>query len=236
MITKKIVLGATIIFSSLLLSACGKNQTASPTPTSVPKQAEIKPQDRPYISLIPRSDGHQLKLKINHIPSSVTQIEYELIYSASDQGNEIEKGLGDTLKVTGADMERDLLLGTESCTNGCKYKYDEGITGGTLTLNLISNGLVSTYETPFAFLSSVDIKKSGGLTLPTDDNLNIKATPAISEYFVLLHNYGYPANVSSGTIYTVFASNSGKGKVTTTTPANLIKSDKTTIAGDYILP
>ena len=106
-----------------------------------------------------------------------------------DQGNEIEKGLGDTIKDVSRKISKDMLLGTESCTNGCKYKYDEGVSCGTLTLNFITdNGQVSTYETPFVFKSTADIKKAGGLGLPTE-NFSIKAKATANEYFVLLHNY-----------------------------------------------
>ena len=45
----------------------------------------------------------------------------------------MEKGVGDTVKLTSNSFEKDLLLGTESCTNGCKYKFDEGVVGGVLS-------------------------------------------------------------------------------------------------------
>jgi hypothetical protein len=234
---QKILLPALILFSAFLFSACGakkNNQTATPTPT--PRLIELKPQDKPYISLTPRADGHLLTLKIDRIPTDFVEIEYELIYTAVDQGNEIEKGLGDTLKVDSSSIQRELLLGTESCTNGCKYKYDEGITGGSIVLTLISkDDQVTTYESDFTLTSSSQIKKSGKLVLPSA-NLEISATPAnTSEFFVLFKNYGIPFGSNAKEVYSVFGSVGGKGTVKSISPDTVTKQDLKTISGDYLI-
>ncbi len=127
-----------ILVCSFLLFGCGAKKTSKITPTPVPRTFELQEADKPEITLSSRDDGHMLYLKISKIPSFVASIEYELLYNASESGMEIEKGLGDTLKVEGTSLSRDLLLGTESCTSGCKYKYDEGITGGTLNITLVT--------------------------------------------------------------------------------------------------
>lgn len=220
------LIGLVIIFS-IFLSACGKAKPTQilPTPTSVPRLVEMPLEDRPIISLIPRVDGHELKLKINKIPNGVVQIEYELLYTATDEGNDIEKGVGDTIKVISSDLERDLLLGTSSCTNGCKYKYDENITGGTLTLTFINqNAQVSTFQTPFQFITGAQIKKTKTLALPTE-NFSISVTNPASEFFVLLKNYHQN--------FSVFSSGSGKGKVTSISPTSFTKADPNTITGEY---
>ncbi len=127
-----------VFVCSLFLFGCGSKKTSKTTPTPVPRTFELQEVDKPEITLSSRDDGHMLYLKISKIPSFVASIEYELLYNASESGMEIEKGLGDTLKVEGTSLSRDLLLGTESCTSGCKYKYDEGITGGTLNITLVT--------------------------------------------------------------------------------------------------
>lgn len=153
---KILTIASILLFSSFFLSACGKKVETTPTKTtSAPKSIEFKNEEKPTISLIPRADGHELKLKIENIPQNVTQIEYELLYTAVDNKLEIEKGVGDTIKLDSKNIERDLLLGTASCTNGCKYKYDEGISKGTLSLTFITadNQTVS-YEGSFALPAS----------------------------------------------------------------------------------
>ncbi|MFA6518528.1 MAG: hypothetical protein WCV93_02625 [Candidatus Shapirobacteria bacterium] len=227
---RKITLFVLVIFSGLALSGCGpaKKIETTITPTPIPRVVEMPAEDRPHISLIPRVDGHELKLKIDKIPSYVSQIEYELLYTATDEGNEIEKGVGDTIKVTGNNLERDLLLGTASCTNGCKYKYDANINGGTLTLTFINqNSQVSTYQTPFRFVSGSELKKTKLLDLPTE-NFSISLNNPASEFFILLKNYR-PG-------FSVFSSGSGKGKVISITPSTFTKTDLNLISGEYLGP
>ena len=197
---KKIIL---VLACALILSACG-SQTAviAPTATPAPKLVEMAMNDRPKIILTPRQDGHMLYLKINKISANISQIDYELLYDAGDNGAQIEKGLSDTIKDASADVSRDLLLGTESCTSGCKYNYDAGVTGGTLTMTFTTkNGQVSTFVTPFTLNSTADIKKSGEIKLPTE-NFSVKPKTKLtgSDYFLLMKNYlgGYTV-FSSGT-------------------------------------
>jgi hypothetical protein len=218
-----------ILSSSFLLSACGKKTTTTKTNTStgsVQKELVLSDTEKPIISLIPRSDGHELKLKIENIPKNVTKIEYELIYSATDNGLTMEKGVGDTVKITSSSIEKDLLLGTASCTNGCKYKYDEGIDSGTLSLYFYTNDNQSTtYETPFVLITSADIKKDGGFTLNTQD-FSVKASTATkSDYFIVIKNYP--------SYYSVFSNGIGTGKITAINPDSVSKIDKSLLVGNY---
>lgn len=225
-----------IVVSSLLLSACGKKKPATspdqPSPTS--KMVKMSPDQKPYISLIPRDDGHELKLKISNIPNTITQIEYELIYLATDGATEMEKGIGDTVKVLGSAIEKDLLLGTASCTNTCKYKYDEGVIGGTLSLIFINKqGQMSTYETPFILISSAQINTSKSLAL---NDLTITGTAQKGQFFILLENYGMPNSTTQASqIYSVFTSGNGSGQIESIVPASVIKENHKTLSGDYLL-
>ncbi|MBU4264616.1 hypothetical protein KKC08_05420 [Patescibacteria group bacterium] len=215
------------LFLLLFFSFRRKKETTNDiTPTPTPRMTEIELENRPYISLIPRTDGHELKLKIEKIPENIGEIEYELIYSATDNDLEIEKGLGDTIQVDSDSLERDLLLGTASCTNSCKYKYDEGITGGTLSILFITkNSQVATYQTAFLLTDTTAIKQNSGLSLEPE-NFNITATANTNEYFILLKNYNEN--------FSVFSSDSGKGKISKIEPENYTKEDTSLITGDYV--
>lgn len=143
-----------VLLSSLFLSACGKTQIApAPSPSPVPREYVLSETDKPQISLIPRTDGHELTLKLANIKPIFSKVEYELVYTASDQGLEIEKGVSGTAEskdIVDGKFERKILLGTESCTNGCKYKYDAGVNGGTLSLTLnTSDNQVASMVLPF---------------------------------------------------------------------------------------
>jgi hypothetical protein len=213
-------LNIVINWSFFVFTSCYHN-------TKVESELVLSDDQKPYISLTPQADGHRLNLKISNIPESIKEIEYDLIYTAKDENIEIEKGVGGTAKIEGTSMDRELLLGTESCTSGCKYKYDEGITGGTLSLSFITaDGQSASYEAPFVLLTSADIK-SKGLSLETE-NFSIKASVSSkSDYFVLIKNFK--------PVYSVFSSGNGSGKVSSITPSTVTKKDTTVITGDYLI-
>ena len=226
MLTKYLLI---VLVSSFFLSACGKKTTTqNNNPTPIEQDLKLADSEKPIISLIPRADGHELKLKIDNIPQNITDIEYELIYTAVDEGLEMEKGVGDSIKVDSKNIDKDLLLGTSSCTNGCKYKYDSGITGGTLSLTfLTANNQNLRHESSFVLKTSADIKKDGGLSLKIE-NFEIKCTTTSkNDYFVLIKNLP--------SYYSVFSSGSGKGNITNVTPTNVSKEDKSSLVGNYLI-
>lgn len=226
MLTKYLLI---VLVSSFFLSACGKKTTPTKNdPSPIGKDLTLSESEKPIISLIPRADGHELKLKINNIPQNISDIEYELIYSAVDEGLEMEKGVGDSIKIDSKNIDRDLLLGTSSCTNGCKYKYDQGVVGGTLSLTFLTADNQSLrYESSFVLKTSADIKKDGGLSLKLE-NFEIKGTVnGKNDYFVLIKNLP--------SYFSVFSSGSGKGNVTNINPTNISKEDKTSFVGNYLI-
>lgn len=231
--TKFLSLALIVLGSSFLLSGCGKKTTtttsSSDSNNNTKKQVTeltLSESEKPIISLIPRADGHELKLKLDNIPSNVNQIDYELIYSASDSGLVMEKGVGDTVKNVSKTLEKDLLLGTASCTNGCKYKYDDGVSSGTLSITLYTvDNQSATFESPFVLKTSADVKKDGGFKLDTE-NFSVKATPSTkNDYFVVVKNYP--------SYYSVFSSGTGAGKVTSITPTTVTKTDMNSLVGNY---
>ena len=217
-----------IIASSFFLSACGKKKTETnnnQTTKTAPKELVLSDSEKPIITLSPRDDGHELKLKIDNIPTNITQVEYELIYSSNEDGLTMEKGVGDTVKISSKSIEKDLLLGTSSCTNGCKYKYDEGVSQGTLSLVFYTDDNQSaTYETPFVLKTSAEINKAGGFSL--DDTFSVKATTTTkTDYFVVIKNYPQ--------YYSVFSNGKGTGKISTIQPTTVTKSETSSLTGNY---
>lgn len=197
-----------IVFSLFFLSACGQKTAPAPSPTPAPKLAEMDVQFRPEISLTPRADGHELYLKINKISDTISKIEYEITYLATDGNFEIEKGASGIIEaeeLSTGKSERKILLGTESCTNGCKYKYDTGVSGGKLNLIFsLKNGQISMFETPFILQSTADLKKAGGVLVWTEENYSYtpKNKPSGSHFYIAHKNYldGSYLVTSSGTL------------------------------------
>lgn len=230
-----------IVLLCLLFSSCSPSKNtskATPTPTTIINQLmELKPEEKPYISLVPSSDGHWLKLKIENLPSFIEQIEYELVYQAEDNGLLIEKGIGDLIKeVDGPKLERDLLLGTSSCTNGCKYKYDTGITGGTIDLTFISQERgTASFNTSFLLKTGAQLKKDKQLSFDPE-NFSISLTTNSNDFFTILKNFGYPEKPSVSSIISVFSSGPGQAKITSVQPESYTKDNLNLLSGDYLSP
>ncbi len=216
-----IALGLSILIFLIFIFRGKKDDQSQVEPTPTPKLVEIELSKRPHISLIPRADGHELKLIIDSITDEIRSIEYELIYNAQDEGLDIEKGLSGMVDVDSDTIEKDLLLGTASCTNGCKYKYDEGINGGSLHIAFTTkNNQIALYDTDFVLSNTPQVKKDG-LTL---GDFILEASPSQNEFFLLLKNYNNN--------YSVFSSGTGKGKVLSISPG-FSSQDETKIATEY---
>lgn len=166
-------------------------------------------EERPYITLTPRDDGREFKLRIEGIKDTEL-VDYELVYFAND----ISRGVTGTIELEGkTSAERDLLLG--SCSrNVCKY--DENVTEGTLSLRFQNQeGQVRKYE--LAFHLQTGDEGAVGLTSGDGDFSFVGKLPA-AEYYLTLSTVGLP-EIPQGELlagpYAVFTSASKKvsGKV-----------------------
>lgn len=105
--------------------------------TNVP---ELSQSQWPVVSLAPTEDpavpnslGHFLDFKVQKINvPGADSMDYLLVYTTSDGG---QQGAPGTVKLTGADIERKLLLGSESSG---KFRFDAGVSTGTMTITFRS--------------------------------------------------------------------------------------------------
>lgn len=106
-------------------------------PGGVEEQIPELPESQwPAVSLIPTSDakapnsmGHFLDFVVQKINvPNASSMDYLLVYSTTDGG---QQGVPGTVKLAGRDIERKLLLGSESSG---KFRYDAGVEKGTLTI------------------------------------------------------------------------------------------------------
>ncbi|HOZ80627.1 MAG TPA: hypothetical protein PK370_00205 [Candidatus Woesebacteria bacterium] len=213
-----------LLIFSFFLSSCGKKTAPAPSPTPAPRAFTLENQEIPYVKLTPSLDGHWLYLEFKNLSKNFSKIDYELIYSAIDNGNEIEKGLAGTIEQSelNSSVKKDLLLGTQSCTNGCKYKYDSGVVGGVITLTIANkSSQVATVEYPFVLQTGSKIKQSGiSYNL---DNLIIKANTSGNDSYLLIKN---PQS------YSIFSSSNQNSKWTDISPKSVTKSTESFL-GDY---
>lgn len=86
-------------------------------------------EKRPFVTLLPRVDGHELFITIDSLKMGEDGVEYELEYQA---GTMLQGAFGRIdFKEEPTPVTKKLLLG--SCSKG-KCKYDKDVSGGSLTL------------------------------------------------------------------------------------------------------
>lgn len=146
---------------------------------------EVELENRPIASLTPTQDGHYLNLKVEKIRiPGAESMDYELIYKT---GSGLTQGVPGMFKIDGQDsFAAELLLGSESSG---KFRYDEGVEEGTLTLRfrngkgklLIKFGTDFHLQTKTQELTSLD----GKFTYTLDQKPK-------SGFFVVMETFGIP--------------------------------------------
>lgn len=162
---------------------------------------EVSLIDRPIASLTPSQDGHWFKLRIEKLLSAADSLDYELLYTLPDGRTQ---GVPGTIDLKGeSKIERDLLLGSESSG---KFRYDEGVATGTLTLRFRNEKgkLLAKFSTKFRLQSAVK-----ELTSVDEKLVYTLAKIPSKTFFVTMETFGVlvdaPGNVVSGP-YGIFAS------------------------------
>lgn len=147
-----VVVVAVILFRAMRgpSGGAGAGETSVPElPQSEWPAVSLTPTDNPAVS---GSLGHWLDFKVENInvPGAAT-MDYLLVYYTSDGG---QQGVPGTVKLTGGDIERKLLLGSESSG---KFRYDSGVSQGSITITFRdANGkTMGKLSTDFSLQSGV---------------------------------------------------------------------------------
>jgi len=163
---------------------------------------EIAFEDRPLVTLTPRSDGHWLDLTLSNLGKfKAESLEYELVYQVPDKG---QQGTGGKLALTGSDIEKEILIGSESSGN---YYYDSGVETGMFTLKFRNDKgkLIAKFSTEFHIQTDTDTLTN------VDGDFVVTLDESSDEYFVVMDTIGFPelldGEVSKGP-YGVFTSSS----------------------------
>jgi hypothetical protein len=127
---------------------------------------DVSLPERPVLTLTPSDDGHWLRMKIDKIKIDAASLDYLVLYYFPDTETGIQKqnGVPGTVQLAGiVNIERDLLMGSESSGN---YKYDEGVTGGLVTLRFRNDDgqLLAKFESNFVLrndTNTVSLDESG---------------------------------------------------------------------------
>ncbi len=167
---------------------------STPEPTPSPVVEEVAPDvpfdQRPYVTLTPRSDGHWVKLSIMGVNkvSGAASIDYVLEYRTSA---DVNQGVPGSVKLSGiTNIDRDLLLGSESSG---KFRYDDGVTKGSLTLRFrdTSGKLLGKLSTDFSLQDY-----TADTLVSVDGNFSYKLDKKTKKgYFVTINTLGVPEGV-----------------------------------------
>lgn len=161
-----------------------------PKTEDVPEEepvAEIPFEKRPFTTLTPTEDGHYLMMRIENIGIDAESLDYELLYEVPDKP---PQGVPGTVKLTEDVIERELLLGSESSG---KFRYDEGVEWGTLTLRFRDGKgkLVGKVATSFHL-------QSGTSELTDKEGIfKYTLTKENEGYFVTMNTIGMPKQFAS---------------------------------------
>ena len=170
-------------------------------PTNVIAVAE-----RPYIQIIPHSDGYNLSLRINEIKKDATSVEYELEYQA---GSLLQGAFGQ-LSFDSLPATKKILLGSCSAGGACTYHKD--IRGGTLLTRF--NGPESyALKSRWKYIDNIN----GETAFSSQDaKFQLESTDLKKQRFLVIFNTaGYPDGLKGtvvSEIYSLTSSSSLAGK------------------------
>jgi len=184
-----LLLGALVLVGVFFFLKSRKSDS-SDGEESVP---EVAFADRPVTSLTPSEDGHWLKLKVEKLKIKAKTLDYELLYELPDGRTQ---GVPGTVELGSMQLiERDLLLGSESSG---KFRYDEGVKEGTLTLRFRNDKgkLSAKFTTPFSLISETKEIAS------VDDEFKFTLDESSDAFFLVMETFGasdgYPSGISAG--------------------------------------
>lgn len=200
--------GLILLLVVVFFVAKGMKNNSSPKGEEEAVIPEIPASEWPAVTLTPTDNpkvagsmGHWLDFKVQkiNIPGAAT-MDYELVYTTTNGG---QQGVPGTVKLDGGDVERALLLGSESSG---KFRYDAGVAQGTMTLKFrdAKGKMIGKLSTDFHLQTEVTTLTS------IDGNFTYELNKiAKGVFFVTMKTFAEPAAsmvVISENGYSVLAS------------------------------
>lgn len=186
-----------------------------PLPTPEGVLIETTLEERPYVTLTPRTDGREFTLDITRIKNTKT-IEYELVYLTHG----LSRGVIGTIDLKGETaISRKLLLGT--CSRGV-CKYDEDVTEGTLTLRFRGS------EGVRKFVADFHLQQGGGELTSIDGNLKLEGKLSSGTFYLTMSTVGLPEELEGKVIGGPYGVFTVGNKLVKNGEVTLVLSEETT--------
>lgn len=171
-----------------------KNKNKAPLEEEEETVAELPQGQWPAISLTPTEDpkvpnslGHFLNFRVQKINvPGASSMDYLLVYNTQDGG---QQGVPGSVKLTGGDVQRMLLLGSESSG---KFRFDAGVSTGTMTITFRDSKGKSLGRLATQFHLQTDTSE---LTSYDGSFKYILDKPAKGVFFVTMQTYLEPQAV-----------------------------------------
>lgn len=171
-----LVVGAVVFF---------KGKKAPETVEEETALIDVALADRPVVTLTPRSDGHWLDLTIDKLQINAASLDYELLYKLPDGRTQ---GVPGSVNLSGVStIQKELLLGSESSG---KFRYDEGVESGTLTLRFRNDKgkLLAKFVSEFSLQSNTAKLSS------VDGVFTYTLAKSSKDFFVVMQTVGVSAD------------------------------------------
>ena len=180
-----------VLLAAFVVVRTLKSNTSSGSSDQVEVIPELPQSQWPVVSLtpttearIPNSLGHLLGLKVQkiNVPGATT-MDYLLVYNTVNGG---QQGVPGTIKLTGSDIDKNLLLGSESSG---KFRFDAGVSQGTITITFRNSSGKSMGK-----LSSNFHLQSDTMALSSIDNKFVYNLDKLAKgvYFVTMPTFTQP--------------------------------------------
>jgi hypothetical protein len=180
-----------VLLAAFVVVRTLKSNTSSGSSDQAEVIPELPQSQWPVVSLtpttearIPNSLGHLLGLKVQkiNVPGATT-MDYLLVYNTVNGG---QQGVPGTIKLTGSDIDKNLLLGSESSG---KFRFDAGVSQGTITITFRNSSGKSMGK-----LSSNFHLQSDTMALSSIDNKFVYNLDKLAKgvYFVTMPTFTQP--------------------------------------------
>jgi hypothetical protein len=184
----------------------GSEQTSQKQKLTLPTNV-IAVADRPYLSIEPLADGHNVEIVIHDLKKDAEEMEYELEYQA---GTLLQGAFG-SLDVSSLPATAKILLG--SCSAGGACTYHEDVKGGTLLTRYLGGSEPYALKSDWKYIDNAD-RETKHSSKDAKFQLDGKSLGQ-QRYLVITNSPGYPKDVPGevvSEIYSLKASGSLSGK------------------------